>query len=213
LLCSGCKAAFCACCSACLLIAALRCCCSRLPVSFSILAVPCTPVAERCMRIMLSLSCCNVHLQGLLLVAAANATSYCPAGDGPDSCDPDNSCPQCTYVCICTPLTKPADSSFCADKCGPYTLPDGCQGTFKVECPCTGGSSPDAPDAPTPTPTWTMYDNAPTSAPTAAPVGVELPGGGGEFPVVPPPSGGDSGRPSGKQQALHMIVRTLQLRL
>jgi hypothetical protein len=163
-------------------------------------------------------------------VAAANATSYCPAGDGPDSCDPDNSCPQCTYICICTPLTKPADSSFCADKCGPYTLPDGCQGTFKVECPCTGGSSPDAPDAPTPVPTWAIYspgspgtvpdagDNSPTAAPTAAPVGIELPGGGGEFPVVPPPSGGDSGKPSGgspsgKQQALHMIVRTLQLRL
>jgi hypothetical protein len=150
-------------------------------------------------------------------VAAANATSYCPVGAGPDSCDKDNSCPQCTYICICTPLTKPADSSFCADKCGPYTLPDGCQGTFKVECPCAGGASPDTPGAPTPTPTWAIYspgspgtvpdagDNSPTAAPTAAPVGVELPGGGGEFPVVPPPSGGDSGKPSGKQQALRCL--------
>jgi hypothetical protein len=95
------------------------------------------------------------HEQGLLLVAAANAT--------------------------CKPQTKPAEDNFCAEKCGLYTLPDGCRGTFKVECPCNSAG-----------------DHAPTAAPTAAPVGVELPRSFDEFPVVP---SGDSGKPSGSDDS------------
>jgi hypothetical protein len=77
----------------------------------------------------------------------------------------------------CTPQTRPTDSNFCEDKCGLFSLPDGCQGTFKIECPCKAAG-----------------DRAPTAAPTAAPVGFELPRDGGEFPVVP---SGDSGKRSG----------------
>lgn len=81
--------------------------------------------------------------QGLLLVAAANAKAHCE------------------------PRKKP-DKNFCADKCGPYTLHDGCEGTFKVDCPCTGASPDKLVDAPTPTPTWGIY-----GPPTADSAGTE----------------------------------------
>jgi hypothetical protein len=76
-------------------------------------------------------------------LAGVNATgNHCPVGAGPDSCDVQKSCPQCTFICICTPLTK-AEPDFCAKKgCGTHVVPNGCSGTFTVEC-CGGSGSGD----------------------------------------------------------------------
>eukprot|EP00953_Heterococcus_sp_UTEX-ZZ885_P033735 17534-Heterococcus_DN1.PRE.4 len=80
---------------------------------------------------------CSAH-QALVAIAGVNATgNHCPVGAGPDSCDVQQSCPQCTFICICTPLTK-AEPDFCAKKgCGTHIVPNGCSGTFTVEC-CAG---------------------------------------------------------------------------
>jgi hypothetical protein len=98
-----------------------------------------TTVAEATLSVLrISHDCLACLQQALVAVAGVNATgNHCPVGAGPDSCDVQKSCPQCTFICICTPLTK-AEPDFCAKKgCGTHFVLNGCSGTFTVEC-CAG---------------------------------------------------------------------------